>query len=119
MIQTTEIRARRFGDDGGLRQAVQVGIVSHVGLRSAAGIPDQAGVEGLRRDHRQHDDRREEQHSRPGRHRHQRLELHQGDGEGVDEDVEHRPAADEFDHPIKPRAARVSAIEPRCTVTSR
>ena len=29
-------------------------------------------------------------------------ELHEGDGEGVDEDVEHRPAADELDQAIEP-----------------
>src|SRR4029434_1032711 len=48
----------------------------------------------------QDDDRREEEHARPRLHRHQRLQLHEGDGESVHEDVEHRPAADE----LEPRA---------------
>jgi hypothetical protein len=62
----------------------------------------QAGVKGLRRDHRQHDHRREKQHPRTGLHRHQRLELHEGDGERVNEYVQHRPTADELDHAIEP-----------------
>ena len=37
-------------------------------------------------------------------HRHQRLQLHQRDDERVDEDVEHRPAADELDQAIEARA---------------
>ena len=36
------------------------------------------------------------------------VELHQRHDERVDEDVEHRPAADEFDQPIQPRAVVVA-----------
>src|SRR6266700_2602742 len=97
MIQTTEIRML-------LRTTVACGRSGRsacsaiVSLRVVAGIPDEARVEGLGRDHRQHDHGREEQHARTGLHPHQRLQLHESDGERVDEHVEHRPASDELDH---------------------
>src|SRR5437867_4284768 len=103
MIHTTEIRARLPGTTVACGTLGRSGPSAIVSSPFAAGMPDQAGVEGRRRDHRQHAHRREEQHPRPGLHVHQRLELHQRDGESVDEHVEHRPAADELDHVIEPR----------------
>src|SRR5262245_7738885 len=97
MIHTTEIRARRLGTTVASGMSGCSRSSAMASWPSASGIPDQARVEGLRGDHRQHDDGREEEHPRPGFYRHQRLELHEGDGERVDEHVQHRPAADELD----------------------
>ena len=78
----------------------------------ACGIPDQPRIEGLDREHRQHHHRREEKQARPRLHRHQRLELDQRGGEGVDEHVDHRPASDELDHPVEPDPLRVVLDRP-------
>src|SRR5262245_16188104 len=97
MIHTTETRARRLGTtvaSGTSGSSRSSGMAS---WPSTSGIPDQARVEGLGCDHRQHDDGGEEDDPRTGLYRHQRLELHEGDGERVDEHVQHRPAADEPD----------------------
>src|SRR5215467_814138 len=71
-------------------------------LPGRAGIPDETGVEGHRRQHGQDDHRGEEDHARTGLHGHERLQLHECDGEGVDEHVEHRPAPDDLDQPVQP-----------------
>ena len=60
MIQTMEIRARLWGTTvacgipEGSRESAMVS------LPDVGGVPDESGVESLGRDHRQHDDRREE-----------------------------------------------------------
>src|SRR5882724_5040486 len=88
IIQTMEIRWRLGGTTvacGRLSRSV----LSAMAVRLARGrIPDQARVEGLRRDHREHDHRREKYHPRTRLHPHQRLELHEGDGERVHEHVQ-------------------------------
>ena len=75
---------------------------SHLQPRSSCGVPDQPRVEGFDRKHRQHHHGCEEKQSRSRLHRHQRLELDQGGGKGVDEHVNHRPAADELDDSVEP-----------------
>src|SRR5215831_4312905 len=80
-----------------------------IALPGRAGIPDKAGVEGHRRQHGQDDDRGEEDHARTGLHGHERLQLHERHGEGVDEHVEHRPAPDHLDQPIQPGAVAVAS----------
>src|SRR5215510_14978724 len=82
MIQTIEIRTRRFGTTLAAGRSSGSGCSAIMTLRG--GIPDEARVEGLGGDHRQHHHRRKEDHPRPGLDRHQRLELHEGDGERVD-----------------------------------
>src|ERR1700687_5629321 len=101
MIQTIEMRIRF------LRTTVACGRSARSGssaMRTWVGVgavPDQAWVEGLRREHGQHHHCGEEQYAGTGRYRHQWLELHQGHGEGVDKYVEHRPSADELHHAIE------------------
>src|SRR5262245_1981244 len=82
------------------------------GMPALLRIPDQARIERLRGDHGQHDDRGEEYYPRARLDRHQRGELHQCHREGVDEDVQHRPAADEAHHPVEPRAVAVAVGAP-------
>src|SRR3990170_4958024 len=73
MIQTIEIRVCFF------RTTVACGRLSRSMLSAMSPlpgrprIPDEAGGEGLRRNHCQHDHRREKQHPRTRLHRHQRL----------------------------------------------
>src|SRR5262245_20184837 len=108
MIQTTEIRVRLRRPTvacGRRGKSVSSAIVSP---HFSAGIPDEARIEGFGRNHREHDHRREKQHPRSGRHRHQRVQLHEGDGEGVDEHVEHRPASDELDQTIETSALPIT-----------
>src|SRR6516162_51953 len=62
----------------------------------AGRVPNQTRIETLDRQHRQHHDHREEKQPRPRLHRHQRLELHQRRGEGVDKNIHHRPPPDEL-----------------------
>src|SRR5215469_16904916 len=78
-------------------------------LPGRAGIPDETGVEGHRRQHGQDDHCGEEDHARSWLHGHERLQLHEGDGEGVDEHVEHRPAPDHLDQPIQPGSVAVAS----------
>src|SRR5215467_7086554 len=80
-----------------------------IALPGRAGIPDETGVEGHRRQHGQDDHRGEEDHARSWLHGHERLQLHEGDGEGVDEHVEHRPAPDHLDQPIQPGSVAVAS----------
>src|SRR5262245_3867479 len=109
MTQTTEMRTRRRGTTVACGRSSR-SMLSGMTVPPGHGrVPDQAGIEGLRRYHRQHDDRREEEHPQAGLHRHQGLELYEGDGERVDEHVQHRPAADELDHAIQPGAVAGSA----------
>src|SRR5215467_14302060 len=77
-------------------------------LPGRAGIPDETGVEGPRRQHGQDDDRGEEDHARAGFHGHERLQLHERHGERVDEDVEHRPAPDDLHQTIQAGAVAVA-----------
>src|SRR5258705_10527520 len=72
MIQMTEIRWRRLGTTVACGRFSRSVLSAMVIRLARARIPNQAGVEGLRRDHRQHDHRCEKQHSRTGLHRHQR-----------------------------------------------
>src|SRR5215467_3974910 len=81
-------------------------------LPGRASIPDETGVEGHRRQHGQDDHRSEEDHARAGFHGHERLQLHERHGEGVDEHVEHRPAPDDLDQPIQSGSV---AVVPRDT----
>src|SRR5215470_7657516 len=70
-------------------------------LLRRGGIPDETGVEGHRRQHGQDDHPGEEDHTRAGLHGHERLQLHESHGEGIDEHVEHRPAPDDLDQAIE------------------
>src|SRR5215472_5272208 len=81
-------------------------------LPGRAGIPDETGVERHRRQHGQDDHRGEEDHARAGLHGHERLQLHEGHGERIDEHVEHRPAPDDLDQPIQPGPVAVASGNP-------
>src|SRR4051812_11339272 len=79
------------------------GAASAVGICSGGGaslmfffyrIPDQPGIEALRREHRQHHYGAEGDRRWPGMHARERGELHDGREQGDDIDVEHRPAPD-------------------------
>src|SRR5262252_6098124 len=86
-----------------------------ISLPGRAGIPDETGVEGHRRQHGQDDHGGEEDHARTGLYGHQRLQLHERDGEGVDEHVQHRPAPDDLHQTIQsgpvPVAPRHAALD--------
>src|SRR5262245_7754665 len=101
MIQTMEIRVCLLGTTVAcgklLRSVLSAMLVYPIQSR----IPDEARVERLSSNHRQHNYSREKQYPRPRRDRHQRRELHQGNCERVDEHIEHRPAADKFDQSIQ------------------
>ena len=60
MIQTMEIRARRGGTTVACGMPCGSEESAMVSLPDVGGVPDEPGVESLGRDHRQHDDRREE-----------------------------------------------------------
>src|SRR5499433_265451 len=81
-------------------------------LLRRAGIPDETGLEGHRRQHGQDDHRGEEDHTRAGLHGHERLQLHEGHGERIDEHVEHRPAPDDLDQPVQPGPVAVASRNP-------
>src|SRR5262249_37613939 len=81
-------------------------------LLRRAGIPDETGVEGHRRQHGQDDHRGEENHTRAGLHGHERLQLHERHGERIDEHVEHRPASDDLDQAIEPGPVAVASRDP-------
>src|SRR5258706_4203579 len=89
------------------------GAASACGMGSGVGVsltrfldrvPDQARIEAHRRHHRQHHHRAEGERRRAGAHAGERGELHHGDQQRDDEDVEHRPAADRLDQAINPPA---------------
>src|ERR1019366_7809344 len=104
MIHTTEIR-KRF-ERATLACGKSLGSFSSAmdGLAGIDAVPDQTRIKGFGREHGQHHHGGEKQHTLARRHRHQRLQLHQGHGEGVDEHIEHRPSADDYDQPIEPCA---------------
>src|SRR5262245_54283809 len=101
IIQTMDARWRLFGTTVACGRVSRLLLSAISVLLACPCIPDQAGVEGFRGDHGQHNHCREKQHPRTGLHRHQRLELHEGDGKRVDEDVQHRPAADKLHQAIE------------------
>src|SRR5215510_1641704 len=102
MIQTSESRvcflptALESGTFGGNPSPSAM-----ANLSRACRIPDQTRVKGLDAKHRQHHHRREEEQAGTRFHRHERLQLDERGGEGVDEDVDHRPAPDEADHAVE------------------
>src|SRR5215468_462731 len=77
-------------------------------LPGRAGIPDETGVEGHRRQHGQDHHGGEEDHARTGLHGHERLQLYERHGEGIDEHIQHRPATNDLDEAIEPRAIPVA-----------
>src|SRR6188768_3846004 len=109
MIQTTEIRVPFFRTTVACGSSSRLIFSAMRTLRVCQRIPNQPGVKGLRRDHRQHHHRREKNYPRTGLDKHQRLELYQGNGECVDENIQHRPAPDELDHSIQPGALTAAA----------
>ena len=112
-IQTRESRVCFLGHGPRLGHEAGRSDQAWRGLAPRDRIPDQPRIEGLDREHRQHHDRREEEQAGRRPHRHERLQLHERRGEGVDEDVDHRPAADQLDHAVEPHALR------RCWRSSR
>src|SRR5215469_17056341 len=108
IIQTTESRVR-LGES-----PLDCGTVGSV-VRSSAilnslfacRVPYQTGIERLDRQHGQHHYHREEKQPGPWLDRHERLELHQSRGEGVDENIHHRPPPDELDGSKEPNALLV------------
>ena len=71
-------------------------------------VPDEAWIELHGRHHGQNHHRAEGDRARSGRDHGKRLEAHQRDRQRDDEHVEHRPAADPFDHPVQ-RGALLAA----------
>src|ERR1044071_6327180 len=72
--------------------------------RGLHGVPDQARIEALGREHGQDHHRPEGDGSRPGLDGHEPSELHEGGEESGHVDIDHRPAADELEHPVQARA---------------
>src|SRR5258708_726359 len=100
MIQTVEIRVRLPGTSVASGSELR-STSSAIPMRPLeAGIPYQPRVESLRGDHRQNHHRGEKRHPRSGLDGHQRTKLDQRHDEGVDEDIEHGPASNEFDHAV-------------------
>src|SRR5678809_487924 len=89
MIQTTEILVPFFGTTVARGKSSRSKFSAMHDLPNCRRITNQAGLEGLRRDHRQDDHGRKKKHSWTGLDKHQRLELDQSNGEGIDEHVEH------------------------------
>src|SRR6266568_4062535 len=114
MIQMTEIRPRFGGTTVACGRRSRSPGSAMMKLPLACGIPDQAGIEGLRREHGQHHHHHEEHDPQAGLHRHQRLELHEGDDERIDEYIEHRPPAYELDQLVDP--GTVMAVLDRATL---
>src|ERR1022692_2750614 len=88
MIQTSESRVRFLGTTfASGTWGSGLSLSGMLNLLRTCGIPDQSRIKGLDREHRQHHHRGEEK--KPGRrlHRHERLKLDEGDGEGVDKHV--------------------------------
>src|SRR5713101_2740356 len=112
MIQMTEKRARFGGSTVACGSAPGPVGSGTVALEAPARVPDQARVEGLHRQHGEHHHGHEEDDSGPGFHRHERLELDEGDRERVDEDIEHRPPPDDPDQAIQPRAVAIARDRP-------
>src|SRR5262245_31250046 len=94
ITHTTDTRARRRGTTTACATPPPSTGSSAMASPRPGSVPDQPRIEGLRRQHCQHDHRGEEQDTGPRLDRHQRLELHERDRERVHEHVQHRPAAD-------------------------
>src|SRR5215468_8984861 len=108
MIHTMEIRELFFETTVACASSSRSPSAMFALLRRG-GIPDETGVEGHRRQHGQDDHGGEEDHARTGLYGHQRLQLHERDGEGVDEHVQHRPAPDHLDQLIQPGPVAVAS----------
>src|SRR5215467_625616 len=108
MIHTMEIRELFFETTVACASSSRSPSAMFALLRRA-GIPDETGVEGHRRQHGQDDHPGEEDHTRAGLHGHERLQLHEGNGERIDEHVEHRPAPDDLDQTIEPSPVAVAS----------
>src|ERR1700683_2514510 len=105
MNQTSESRVRFLGTflDSGTEERVggsRSGISNlfRICLYRTCSVPDQPRIERLDRQHRKHHYRREKDQAWPRLDRHQRLQLDQGRGEGVDDYIDHRPASHETAH---------------------
>src|SRR5215813_282152 len=107
MIHTMEIRELLFETTVACASSSR-SPSAMISLPGQAGIPDEARVEGHRRQHGQDDHGGEEDHARAGFHGHERLQLHERHSEGVDEDVEHRPAPDDLHQTIQAGAVAVA-----------
>src|SRR6202171_2266610 len=83
MIQMTEKRVRFGGSTVACGRGSRPVGSGMTALPVLARIPDQARVEGLHREHREHHHGHEEHHPGPRLHRHERLELNEGDGERI------------------------------------
>src|SRR5215467_8929423 len=90
-IQTNESRVRFLATcrDSGTYDTPWLGS-GMLHLSAAGCIPDQPGVERLYREHGQHHDCCEEEQTGARLDGHERLELYQRRGEGIDEHVDHR-----------------------------
>src|SRR5215469_7213075 len=74
-----------------------------VNLLRICSVPNQARVERLDREHRQHHYRGEEEQAGPWLDRHQGLKLDQCRGKGVHEYVNHGPTSDELNRTEQPQ----------------
>src|SRR5262245_30424254 len=84
MIQMMEMRVRVGGTTVACGMAPDSAALAIERPPFARRIPEKPWVEGLGREHCQHHDRHEEDHARARLDRHQRLQLHERDDEGVD-----------------------------------
>src|SRR6185295_11071833 len=107
MIQMMEMRRRFRRVTAAFGRSSCSGCSAMRGSMPDSGVPDEPRVERFRRQHRQYDDGSEEQHAGAWRDRREGGKLHERDGERRNEDVEHRPAADEFDDAVELRALPV------------
>src|SRR4026207_1834286 len=108
MIHTTEIFVRRGRDTVACGRSPGWTGAGMTHLPAAAGVPDQTRIEAPHRDDGQDHHRHEEDHPGPRLHRHERLQLHERNREGVDEHVQHRPPTDDLDHPVQPAPIAVA-----------
>src|SRR5262245_25523114 len=89
MIQMMEMRWRLLGTTVACGRVSRLLLSAMSVLLACPCIPDQTGIKRFSGNHRQHDHRREKQHPGTGLHCHQRLELHESDGECVHEYIQH------------------------------
>jgi hypothetical protein len=85
---------------------------------SSAGVPDEARIEAARGEHRQHDHRAEGDGAGAGSQLGEVLDLHQRGEHRDDEDIEHRPAADDLQPAVDLRAQAGQRLSSLCTETS-
>src|SRR6266542_2641002 len=104
MIQMSCGVKRRLGTATASGRSCASGSCGLSATRRLHWVPDQARIEALRREHRQHHHGAERDGAGAGPDGHQPSELHERGEESGDIDVDHRPAADEFEHPVQPRA---------------